>query len=103
MEKRVVATTAGKFRRQITLKHLLINEQKMIGLQFYTDKVIQALVKELPDSRWSDQYQMAYVVNTKQNLDAIFKTFRGVAWVNGQYRATLAFSEIVPSMSAIEL
>ncbi len=85
MEKRVVPRTAGKFHRQITLKHLLINEQKMIGLQFYTDKVIQALVKELPNPRWSDQYQMVYVVNTKQNLDIIFRTFRGVAWVNGRY------------------
>jgi len=54
-----VAPTAGKFRRQITLKHLLIDEQKMVGLQFNADKVIQALGKELPDPRWSDQYQMA--------------------------------------------
>lgn len=102
MGKRIVASTAGKFRRQITLKHLLINEQKMIGLQFYADKVIHALVKELPNPCWSEKYQMVYVANTKQNLDVIFQKFRGVAWVNGQYRATMAFSEIAPLMSEIE-
>lgn len=85
MEKRTVPPTRGRFKQQITLKHLLINEQKMTGLQFYADKVIQALVKKLPNPRWSEEYQMAYVVNTKQNLDTIFKTFRGVAWVNGQF------------------
>ncbi len=57
----------------------------MIGLQFYTDKVIQVLVKELPNPRWSEKYQMVYIINTKQNRDTIFQKFRGVAWVNGQY------------------
>ena len=71
--------------RQITLKHLLINHQKVIGLQFYQDKVIQALVKELPSPRWSNTYQMVYVANKKENLDAIFHKFRGVAWINCQY------------------
>ena len=32
----------------INLKHLLIDNQKQIGLQFYPNKVIQALIKELP-------------------------------------------------------
>lgn len=77
--------------RQITLKHLLIGQQKMIGLQFYPDKVIQALVKELPSPRWSETYRMVYHTNSKENLEAVFRKFRGVAWVNGQYRATMAF------------
>ena len=57
----------------------------MIGLQFFADKVIHALVKELPDPKWSSTYQMVYITNTKRNLDAIFQKFRGVAWVNGQF------------------
>ena len=66
----------------ITLKHLLINERKCIGLQFYNDKVIQALIKELPNPRWSEEFKMVYVLNSKLVLDQIFKQFRGVAWVN---------------------
>lgn len=69
----------------ITLKHLLINEQKMIGLQFYPNKVIHALIKQLPGIGWSKTYQMAVIPNEKKNIDAIFSTFRGVAWVNGEH------------------
>nr|WP_298924875.1 site-specific tyrosine recombinase/integron integrase [uncultured Allomuricauda sp.] len=68
--------------RSITLKHLLINDKKCIGIQFYTDRVIQALIKELPDIKWSNEFNMAYLPNTKLHLDMIFKVFRGVVWVN---------------------
>ncbi len=68
--------------RQITLKHLYIDDQKMIGLQFYPDKVIQALIKELPSIRWSEQYNMACLPNNRANLDNVFNTFRGIVWVN---------------------
>jgi site-specific recombinase XerD len=69
--------------RHITLKHLLINNQKMIGIKFYPDKVIQALIKELSTPKWSNEFGMVYVTNTKENLAHIFEKFRGVAWVNG--------------------
>jgi len=68
--------------KSITLKNLYINEQKCIGLQFYTDKVIQALVKELPSPKWSKEFNMVYVVNANNVLKQIFDKFRGVAWVN---------------------
>ena len=68
--------------KQITLKHLLINQQKCIGLQFYPDKVIQALIKELPSPKWSKEFSMVYLPNNKKSLDSIFKKFKGVAWVN---------------------
>jgi len=71
--------------KNITLKHLLIDSQKKIGLQFHPDKVIQALIKELPDPKWSTKYAMAYISNTKENLDLIFNTFKGVAWVNSSF------------------
>jgi hypothetical protein len=29
--------------KSVTLRHLLVKEQKMIGIKFYPDKVIQAL------------------------------------------------------------
>ncbi|WP_298549093.1 site-specific tyrosine recombinase/integron integrase [uncultured Aquimarina sp.] len=68
--------------KHITLKHILIDQQKMIGLQFYPDKVIQALVKELPNPKWSKQFGMVYLPNSKKNLDLIFEKFRGIAWIN---------------------
>ncbi len=71
--------------RSVTLKHLLIKEKRCIGLQFNTDKVIHALVKQLPDVKWSNSFNIAYILNTKQNLDKIFKIFNGVVWVNCNY------------------
>lgn len=69
--------------RNITLKHLLIKNEKMIGLQFYPDKVVNALMKQLPDIKWSKQFNLAYIKNTKKNIGIIFKTFKGIAWING--------------------
>jgi len=71
--------------RSISLKHILIEQKKYVGLQFYPDKVTNALVKELPDLRWSNTYNMAVLPNTKDNITAIFAKFRGVAWINGNY------------------
>jgi site-specific recombinase XerD len=71
------------FQKHITLKHLFINNQKMIGIQFYPDKVIQALIKELNQPRWSKEFSMVYIPNTKKNLTEVFEKFRGVAWING--------------------
>ena len=68
--------------RSITLKHLLIKEKKHIGLQFNTDKVIHALVKQLPNVKWSNSFNMPYIVNNKENLNKIFEIFVGVVWVN---------------------
>ena len=71
--------------KSITLKHLLIDNKKCIGLQYSSNKIIQALVDNLPDLTWSRQFNMFHIPNNKNNLDLIFKTFRGVAWVNGNY------------------
>ncbi len=75
----------NKLQRSITLKHLLIKEQQCIGLQFNADKVIQALVRELPLSKWSNKFKMPYILNTKSNQNLIFNKFRGVAWINCNY------------------
>jgi integrase/recombinase XerD len=68
--------------KNITLKHLYINNQKQIGIQFFPDKVIQALIKELPSPRWSKKFGMVYILNSRGNIKAIFEKFRGVCWVN---------------------
>ena len=71
--------------KNITLKHLLVEQKKCIGLLFSTNKVIQALVDTLPNVSWSQEFGMFYVANNKKNLELIFKTFQGVAWINGNY------------------
>lgn len=70
--------------RNITLKHLLINQQRCIGLKFQPDSTVQTLIKSLPDIKWSKAFAMAYMPNTPKHLDSIFKTFKGVAWINAQ-------------------
>lgn len=72
-------------QKSITLKHLLINQNKCIGLQFNTSKVLQLLVEALPNISWSQEFEMFYLPNNKTNIDLIFKTFYGIAWVNGNY------------------
>ncbi len=66
----------------ISLKHLLIDQIKMIGLVFPPNKVLQKLMKTLPSIKWSKEYNMVYVINNKENLTHIFDTFRGIAWVD---------------------
>ncbi|ALM09271.1 recombinase [Sediminicola sp. YIK13] len=56
-----------------------------MGLQFNTDKVIHALVKQLPDVKWSNSFNMAYIPNTKENLNEIFEIFNRTVWVNCNY------------------
>jgi site-specific recombinase XerD len=74
-----------KNKKCITLKHLLIDNKKYIGLKFYPDKVLNALVKSMSNVKWSEKYSMTYLLNNKINLDKIFETFRGQAWVNGSH------------------
>jgi len=68
--------------KYVTLKHLLIGNQKQIGLQFYPNKLIQTVIKGLPNAKWSKEYNMAYIENNPNNLNLIFNDFKGVAWVN---------------------
>lgn len=60
----------------------MINDQKMIGLKFSPDRLIQGLIKTLPDPKWSEKYNMAYIPNTKGNLSKISNTFNGLVWIN---------------------
>lgn len=60
----------------------MIKNQKMIGIKFSPDRLIQSLIKGLPNPKWSQQYNMAYIENTKENLGIIFNTFKGVVWIN---------------------
>lgn len=71
--------------KYITLKHLMIDGKKQIGMLFYPDKVIQALVKELPNPRWNKEFGMTYMPNTHENLNKLYALFKGIAWINGAH------------------
>lgn len=71
--------------RHITLKHLLIDNKKHIGLKFQSDKVLNSLIKELNLIQWNEEFGMYTLPNNKTNLDAVFNLFRGVAWINTNY------------------
>lgn len=71
--------------RCLTLRHLVIKNDRFIGFEFNADDVIQNLVMTLGDIAWHEGHRMWYVINNKPNLDRIFKIFRGIAWVNGRY------------------
>ena len=68
--------------RNITLKHLLINSEKQIGIKFYPDKMLQTVIKGLPEIKWSNEFGMAYLKNNPKNLNLIFEDFKGLAWIN---------------------
>ena len=71
----------SSFNKNITLKHLLINNEKQIGIKFYPDKLLQTVIKGLPNVKWSKEFDMAYVKNNAANLNHIFEDFKGLAWI----------------------
>lgn len=73
------------FSQHITLKHLLIEHQKHIGLKYYSNRALDTIVRELTEVTWSDEFGMYHVPNNKDNLNQIFKLFKGVAWINCKY------------------
>ena len=66
----------------VHLKHLLINKEKQIGIQFYPDKVLELAVHSIEEVQESQEFSMYYIRNTQDNLNLIFKTFNKIAWVN---------------------
>jgi site-specific recombinase XerD len=72
-------------KRFITLRHILENNAPFAGLQFKTDKVIEALVKDLSNVKWSEKNTMYYVPNIKMQLDELFTLFKGIAWIDVRF------------------
>ena len=52
----------------ITLKHLLINEKKFIGLQFYPNTTVENILKSQKVYHWNDEFKMYCAPNTKENF-----------------------------------
>ena len=60
----------------ISLHHLEVNGQRLIGLKFDPDKVMQALVKSLPNAKRYSKRQMDCVPNNNDNFDKLINTFK---------------------------
>ena len=61
----------------ITLRHLVFDGNKYIGMQFYPNKLVQTFASTLDDLQWSEEHSMHYIVNTKDNFNTLFKLFKG--------------------------
>ena len=75
----------GMNNKSVTLKHLLIDNEKKIGLQFYPNLVIQNILKTIPELEYSEEFGMYYLPNQGHFVQQIFSLLKGIAWVNGQY------------------
>jgi len=71
--------------KNITLRHVYLNQTVFIGLEYTSDKVLDALVSRFTDVKWNEDYGLFIIPNRRHILDHIFNTFKGVAWVNCKY------------------
>ncbi len=69
----------------ITLRHLMFNGNKYIGLQYYPNRAIEAITSTLHQVAWSEEYAMSFIPNNQDTYKTIFALFRGVAWINCRY------------------
>lgn len=69
----------------LTLRNLMIDGKKCIGLQHYPVKVIDLLISDLHQVQYSHEYKMRYIPNTEDNVKILIERFRGVAWINYKY------------------
>ena len=67
-----------EFQKRITLRHLLIENEKRIGLEFKPDKTIQHIIKGFDNIKWDKQLQLAHLPNTPENVNDIFSVFKGI-------------------------
>jgi len=69
----------------ITLRHLIVNNQQMIGLVYLNNPTIDSIIKSINNISWSNEFGMYYIPNSKNNLSNLFKIFNGIAWLNCKY------------------
>lgn len=69
----------------ITLRHLIIEDNKCIGLQFQHSFMIESMLKAFGGTAWSNEHQMMFMMNTQENFNRLFTVFKGHAWLNCKY------------------
>jgi len=68
--------------KRVSLSHLEVDGVRHIGLKFMQDKVLTALCENIHAMKWDDDKGLYHIANTKKNLDGLFRTFKGVAWLD---------------------
>ncbi len=69
---------------QIHLRHLMHHGQKHIGVDFKPNKVLNTLIRSIEGIFRDKEAEIHLLPNNKENIQKLFETFRGVAWINGQ-------------------
>lgn len=77
-------SNSNKYKYQITLKHLLIDNKRKIGLKVEYNEAIVSIIKGNVAFEWSEYYGMFYCQNSKQYLNWIYSVFKDFAWINGK-------------------
>lgn len=71
--------------RCITLRHLIFDSEKYIAFEYIADNTVNTLLNTFQDLKWSEQFNMSYINNNKENIQKIFTLFKGIAWINLKY------------------
>lgn len=69
-------------KKRISLKNVVLDGKKRIGLVYRHDSTMDALVKSMDGVEWSSELDMHTIPKTRNSVNRIFKIFRGVAWVD---------------------
>jgi integrase/recombinase XerD len=76
------------FSRHITLRHLVFESKRYIGIEYKADPTILQLLSGFKDLKWDEQSRLSYIENHPANFGKIFQLFKGVAWINCKYFST---------------
>ncbi len=71
--------------RCITLRHLILDSKKHIAFDYKADMLLTTALNAFKDLQWSEQFNMAYIINNKENIEKTFSVFKGIAWINLKY------------------
>jgi len=77
---------------KIIVSPVEVNREGMFHIRSVDDDKLSAIIRQLPGMYWSQGWDGWLLANTPDNLRLIFKSFKGVAWVD----ASQVFSKPVP-------
>jgi len=69
----------------LTLRHLVVDGWQKIGLEYKQNPAIDSILDTFKDLKWSQEFSMSYIDNSSENMDQLFKVFKGIAWINTKY------------------
>lgn len=78
----MISTFNEPEQAQIVLEHLKHRGENQIAIKFPYDQELIKLVKQIKGTTWSSSNKCWFVLNSPDNLKAIFKAFKGKVWVN---------------------